>query len=469
MQFSCESCRAQLQIADEKVRGKRLIVRCRRCGSKIELADPSLADSSPRLIERSPAPARMRITPRPEPAQEKPEDESTRAMDREVLERALEASKADEGPHNGAPATQKLHFPRPAAPPDQLEWFAMIRGKQTGPLPQEELIERANEGEIGPRTYLWREGMDAWQRALDVPELSQMFPHVPPVAARPPPPAPPAAPPPSGPLPQPSHPRHVAVPTPQPAAAPPDEGPPAKALDLSRWSTAEMQRPEQPPQPATAPEDPPAQPRNPRRSVQRSLPMFENTTPLERGPFTVFLGLMALAAAAIALWIVLAPTKREEARGPPPAGVAQPAAPAETASPPVAPPPALPDAKPADQAPAPAKAQVPPQEAVPAPPSATGLTADQVHRKLDENKPALQGCVDEALRRDPQLKVGKIHVATTIAPSGAVTAARIDQPSVDESPLGACLKRVTKRIEFPQFAGSAFDVDIPIVVTAESP
>ena len=97
------------------------------------------------------------------------------------------------------------------------------------------------------------------------------------------------------------------------------------------------------------------------------------------------------------------------------------------------------------------------------------LTAEQVHRKLDENKPALQGCVDDALRRDPQLKVGKIHVSTTIAPTGEVTAARIDQRSVDESALGACLKSATKRIVFPQFAGAAFDVDIPIVVTAGEP
>ena len=94
------------------------------------------------------------------------------------------------------------------------------------------------------------------------------------------------------------------------------------------------------------------------------------------------------------------------------------------------------------------------------------LTAEEVHRKLDENKPALQGCVDDALRRDPHLKVGKIHVATTIAPTGEVTAARIDQRSVDESALGACLKHATKKIVFPQFAGAAFDVDIPIVVTA---
>src|SRR5439155_1303876 len=101
-----------------------------------------------------------------------------------------------------------------------------------------------------------------------------------------------------------------------------------------------------------------------------------------------------------------------------------------------------------------------------APPAAIGLTADQVRRKLDENKPALQDCVDDALRRDPSLKVGKIHVATTIAPSGQVTAARIDRQNVDESALGACLKRATQRIVFSQFSGAAFDVDIPISVSS---
>ena len=43
MQFICESCKANLQIADEKVRGKRLIVRCKRCGTQIRIADPALA------------------------------------------------------------------------------------------------------------------------------------------------------------------------------------------------------------------------------------------------------------------------------------------------------------------------------------------------------------------------------------------------------------------------------------------
>ncbi len=422
MRFSCESCKDQLQIADERVRGKRLIVRCRRCGSKIGLADPSLANSAPRLLERSPMPGPMRISLPGPAARPQTDDESTRAMDRDVLERALQASKADEAPQNGAPATQRLHFPGPAVPPEPIEWFAMIRGKQTGPLAPEELRARAHGGEIGPRTYLWREGMDAWQRAVDVPELSELLSLLPSAAARPPPPAPAAALGTSGPLPQQSHARPAAVATPQPAGAAnePIQPPPQKDL-------------------------PPL--------VQRSAPMFESAAPLERGPFTVFLGLMALAAAAVALWIVLSPAKVEEPRTLPQAGAA-------AAPPPVAPPVAPPEAKPPDS-------QPPPPE-TPGP-AAIGLTADQVHRKLDENKPALQGCVDEALRRDPQLKVGKIHVATTIAPSGAVTAAHIDQRSVDESSLGACLKGATRKILFPQFAGSAFEVDIPIVVTAESP
>src|ERR1700682_850478 len=116
MQFSCESCKAQLQIADEKVRGKRLIVRCRRCGAKIALADPALANSSPRLVVPSSSPGPMRIVPQPAagPQQKDTDTESTRAMDSDVLERALQASKAaQDGPQNGAPATEKLHFPPP--------------------------------------------------------------------------------------------------------------------------------------------------------------------------------------------------------------------------------------------------------------------------------------------------------------------------------------------------------------------
>jgi predicted Zn finger-like uncharacterized protein len=414
MQFGCESCKAQLQIADEKVRGRRLIVRCRRCGAKIALADPALSDSSPRLISAASAPRPMRIVPRPEPGSDPgdPEEESTRAMDSDVLERALQASMA-EGPQNGSPPTRKLHFPPPAVPLDGPIWYAMLHGKQTGPVTWDELHARADDGEVGPRTYVWREGMAAWQRAKDIPELGEMFPQLPP------PPAPRSSAPPAQPAPpRPEEPRPAPQPEPSRDAAPAANapGPPAG-------------------EPAANADSASAPPGIVSPVVGRVTPMFESAAPNERGPFLVFLGLIALAAAAIVLWVGLA-TSPQETR--------------EQSA----------DSRPPQQ-PAPIPQPAPEAQAAPA-----GLTAEQVSRKLDENKSSLQGCVDDALRRDPQLKLGKIHVATTIAPTGEVTAARIDQPGVDESALGACLRTATTKIVFPRFDGAAFDVDIPIVVQA---
>ena len=185
MQFGCDSCKAQLQIADEKVRGKRLIVRCKRCGSKIALADPALAKAAPRVVQ-GPSPAgsvaAMRPASRPPPskpaARRDSDTESTRAMDSDLLERALQASKSDDpaSVQNGAPVSRP---PPLAAPSDPPTWFAMLHGKQAGPLTRAELDAKSSEGEVGPRTYLWKDGMQAWQRAKDLPELESLFPQQP--------------------------------------------------------------------------------------------------------------------------------------------------------------------------------------------------------------------------------------------------------------------------------------------------
>src|SRR5205807_1470660 len=100
MHFSCDSCKANLQIADEKVRGKRLIVRCKRCGAKITISDPALAARipTPAAVARvsaappaaaaapAPAPAPASLAPTPGETDHRPRDtdtESTRAMDSE--------------------------------------------------------------------------------------------------------------------------------------------------------------------------------------------------------------------------------------------------------------------------------------------------------------------------------------------------------------------------------------------------
>ncbi len=54
-------------------------------------------------------------------------------------------------------------------------WFAMIKGRQTGPLLSRDLASRFKAGEIARRTYVWREGMADWRRAEDVAELLAIF------------------------------------------------------------------------------------------------------------------------------------------------------------------------------------------------------------------------------------------------------------------------------------------------------
>ncbi len=195
MQFSCDSCKTQLQIADEKVRGKRLIVRCKRCGAKIAISDPALANAAPRVVAHppttlprpvaasAPAPAARATAPRGPNT----DTESTRAMETDVLEKALLASKADDpaAVQNGVPAPS-----RPRPPADTPAWFAMLHGKQEGPLTRAQLEEKTGRGEMGPRTYLWKDGMQSWQRAKDLPELTELFPAAA-MSSVPPPPVPP--------------------------------------------------------------------------------------------------------------------------------------------------------------------------------------------------------------------------------------------------------------------------------------
>lgn len=484
MQFSCESCKTALQIADEKVRGKRLIVRCKRCGAKITISDPALAGG---------------------------------------------ASPPIAGPAARPPTLQR---PAAAASRDPPIWFAMLGGKQTGPLTRAQLGNKIAEGAVGPRTYMWKDGMASWERAKDVADVSVMF--------GPPPEPPRTAAPPSVPsvgfrefstadfgstdlgeqkLAEPefstddfssiggkrdgSRPRRSAEPQAKARherLAPPDaERAPApmgshdgedrttvdplplgervhqegmakelfhtgsletagqSALDLALLESdkpTKKRRDSGPAAPKVS-QPPPA----PRASQLRKELIFAGAAPTRanRGPLVAAIAFSVLAALVVLLWsLVRSGSERRAAETPAAqkrtARAIAAAAKAEAQQS---------KAKPPPEKPAPAAAP-----AEPAASKSSGLTSGQVRRKLSESKSALQGCVDQALRLDPNLHVGRILITTRIAPTGQVTAAKIDKSTVDGSPLGACLKRATRRIVFPSFTGDPFEVQIPIVVTA---
>src|SRR5258708_9728192 len=176
MQFGCQSCKASLSIADDKVRGKRLVVRCRRCGSRIQIADPAFS-AGPVLLDRPGVQAAARS---------EGQGASARTHRPLVANRPLGMGAGARGLASAARSSQPS-----GRVVEQPIWFAMVAGQQEGPLGAGELARRVRGGAIGPRPYGPTEGLPAWQRGLEVAELPRRLgappPHAPPARLAAPP------------------------------------------------------------------------------------------------------------------------------------------------------------------------------------------------------------------------------------------------------------------------------------------
>ena len=117
MRIECDSCGAQYNIADEKVAGKMLKVRCKKCGNMI------------------PVDGRQVAAP-------------------------------------GAGATPANQHAVVAA---VGEWFIVVAGEQQGPLSVEEIKRRVQGGELPGDTYVWKDGMGDWERIADHSSFSDLF------------------------------------------------------------------------------------------------------------------------------------------------------------------------------------------------------------------------------------------------------------------------------------------------------
>ncbi|MBN1206923.1 MAG: zinc-ribbon domain-containing protein [Myxococcaceae bacterium] len=161
MNFSCDKCQRRYSIADEKVRGKTVKVRCKNCQNVISVQGP---------------PAEM--------------EESTRVVSLADVERIREqeravaaASSSQAAPPGASPWEDE---PTRAAParPASAPWFVMVKSKQEGPLDEAGLQELVQSGAVNGRSFFWQQGMADWKRGAEIPELAAIF--APPAPAQPP-------------------------------------------------------------------------------------------------------------------------------------------------------------------------------------------------------------------------------------------------------------------------------------------
>ncbi|MCC6213864.1 MAG: zinc-ribbon domain-containing protein [Polyangiaceae bacterium] len=113
MKFICPSCKAKYQIADEKVSGRSVRMKCRKCGFDIQISKPAAAtgDAAEGEAASVPPPA---AEPAPSPA---PAARAAQAKSPAPARAAAPPPRAPLGSRPGAPPPRAPLGSRPSAPP----------------------------------------------------------------------------------------------------------------------------------------------------------------------------------------------------------------------------------------------------------------------------------------------------------------------------------------------------------------
>jgi hypothetical protein len=112
------------------------------------------------------------------------------------------------------------------------------------------------------------------------------------------------------------------------------------------------------------------------------------------------------------------------------------------------------------------KKQDAPAGAAPARAEGPGLQPSEVRAVISGSRKSFDVCVGEWLKKEPGLDVTglKVNMFITINPSGVVTAPVLDNPDIERTTLGSCLKATARKMVFPTFSGEAFEARVPLVL-----
>ena len=180
MRFHCDRCKTRYSIADERVRGKILKIRCKNCSAVItvrEGMDGSPADSAPRPATPRPAtprpaaraptprPAARAPTPRPAARPRLPSPRPSPSALRGAFERAMQRPSPSATASAAAPAAAIDPSPSDSfrAPEHFVEeWYVSIDGEQEGPYGLEEAKQWVGRHGPDAEIYCWQDEFDDW-------------------------------------------------------------------------------------------------------------------------------------------------------------------------------------------------------------------------------------------------------------------------------------------------------------------
>jgi predicted Zn finger-like uncharacterized protein len=185
VKFLCDQCKAKYQIADDKVAGKTVRMKCRKCGHLIEVR-AAVTETS--VATESVPPPGVKTTSSLPPPKAPPPKPGTGAVPRAPLATGLAAAgKPPQKP--AAPASAlagafKSNVAREdeiSKPFDMAEiapddaWYVAINGVPVGPIKISEVRRKAALGAVTEESLVWQEGQDEWRPARQLPELAAII------------------------------------------------------------------------------------------------------------------------------------------------------------------------------------------------------------------------------------------------------------------------------------------------------
>jgi predicted Zn finger-like uncharacterized protein len=183
MKFVCDRCQTKYSIADDRVRGKILKVKCKTCANVITVREDRRPSGAQPTLSRPATAPQATLSPESE-------------VDRTVL-----------APNPGlfsdaipAPTPRRASAPMAAvgAPDDGLAWYMALSGERTGPYSRKQLVDKLVALPRNADLHVWNEQLGSWKPPADVPAIAADLtnrrrhapPPLPPGAPRRPPTAP---------------------------------------------------------------------------------------------------------------------------------------------------------------------------------------------------------------------------------------------------------------------------------------
>jgi predicted Zn finger-like uncharacterized protein len=178
VKFLCDQCKAKYQIADDKVAGKTVRMKCRKCGHLIEVR-AAVTETS--VATESVPPAAL-PPPKGPPGRLPPG-----AAPRPPLATGLAAAKPAQKPAPGSSALAgafKSNVAREdevSRPFDMAElgpddaWYVAINGVPVGPIKISEVRRKAALGAVTEDSLVWQEGQDEWRPARQLADLAAII------------------------------------------------------------------------------------------------------------------------------------------------------------------------------------------------------------------------------------------------------------------------------------------------------